>query len=89
MQPIVLKTANANGISDYANGFAPDYYIEDDFNAQLGTLEEDLLATSVELITGVIISDPARISSMPKASELPSITNIYETRKQNMYLDLQ
>jgi C-terminal processing protease CtpA/Prc len=89
LQPIVLKTANANGNSDYVDGFSPDYYIEDDFNAQLGTLEEDLLAKSIELITGQSVTEPARIASSNIPSQLQPVTNIHEVRRQNMYLDLQ
>jgi C-terminal processing protease CtpA/Prc len=88
MQPIVLKTANADGTSDYVNGFAPDHFVEDDFNAPLGTLEEDMLAKSVELITGKTVGGPARKSSSI-ASRLPSLYNKDEARKQNMYFDLQ
>ena len=87
MQPIVLKTANANGISDYADGFEPDYLIEDDFNAPLGTLDEDMLAKSIELITGKTISDPARIASTAVPFTIRSFANAQELRKQTMYID--
>ena len=87
MQPIVLKTANANGISDYSNGFAPEYVVEDDFNAALGALEEDMLARAVELITGALISDPARIEAGYFPENATSIEAEHDLQKQRMILD--
>jgi C-terminal processing protease CtpA/Prc len=89
VQPIVLKTANANGISDYSNGFAPEFTIEDDFNAELGTLSEDMLATAVELITGITITDPARISRSYFPQNTTTIHPEAEVRKQVLNLDLR
>lgn len=88
MQPIVLKTANANGVSDYSNGFAPQYVIEDDFDAQLGTLAEDMLAKSVELITGKSITDPARLAASTIPKNMKSVLDERLAQKQIMYFDL-
>ena len=87
MQPIVLKTANANGVSDYSDGFAPHYLIEDDFDAQLGTLAEDMLAKSIELITGITITEPARIAGPSYPKNMHSITQEKVIEKQRMYFD--
>ncbi len=87
MQPIVLKTANADGVSDYSNGFAPQYFIEDDLDAELGTLSEDMLAKSIELITGKIISEPARVASPSLPKNMQSIAYEHILGKQNMYFD--
>ncbi|MCG8308749.1 MAG: S41 family peptidase [Cytophagales bacterium] len=87
LQPIVLKTVNASGISDYDRGLAPHFTIDDDFNAGLGTIKEDMLAKSVELITGKSISGQAR-TSKDKWPELgPSIANQYIIQKQKMFLE--
>jgi len=88
IQPIVLKTANVNWETDYSAGFVPDYVIKDDFNAQLGTLDEDMLARAMELITGVSLLDPARVSEYPVdfAVEIkPEISS----RKELMYWELK
>lgn len=53
IQPIVLKTANADGITDYRDGFAPDYVVRDNLFMALGDPEEDMLAKAIELITGI------------------------------------
>jgi carboxyl-terminal processing protease len=88
MQPIVLKSANVNGVSDYSDGFAPHYVIEDDFDAALGTLSEDMLVKSIELITGKTITQPARIASSHLPRHMQSIRTEYDEKKQNMYFDL-
>ena len=87
MQPIVLKTANANGVTDYINGFAPHYLVEDDFDAELGTLGEDMLAKSIELITGKTVTEPARIASSAFPKNMHSIIIESDVKKQNMYFD--
>ena len=87
MQPIVTKTANAQGISDYADGFAPHYTIEDDFSAPLGTLSEDMLVKAVELITGTSIGEPARVAYMDFLTGLTPIRDEMPLRKQIMHLD--
>ncbi len=81
LQPIVLKMANANGVSDYADGFFPDYIIKDDFKAPLGSLDEDMLARAIELITDLTLLEPARIAAGPY-DNLPSVTNPAVERKQ-------
>ncbi len=88
MQPIVLKTANANGISDYSDGFAPDFLVEDDFNAPLGSIEEDMLATAIELITGFSTADPARISSPYFPANTNPIQTDQELTKQRLIMDI-
>lgn len=88
LQPIVIKTANANGDSDYVNGFAPNYLVKDDFSADLGTIQEDMLAKSIELITGVTLSEPARIASSLLPANLHSLPIESVIRKQNMYIDI-
>ncbi|WP_166964813.1 S41 family peptidase [Yeosuana marina] len=66
MQPLVLKSANASGVTDYYNGLDPDYPItyqtssgssyEGENMTDLGTLgdiNEPFLAKALSLITGV------------------------------------
>ncbi len=86
LQPIVLKMANANGVSDYADGFLPDYIINDDFKAPLGSLDEDMLARAIELITGLTLLEPARIAAEPY-DNLYAVTNPAVERKQIMRFD--
>ena len=66
LQPIVLRYANALGVTNFVNGFAPDYFIDDELlPAQpLGDLSEPLFRKAVENITGVPIL--ALKSAFPK-----------------------
>ena len=65
MQPIAIKATNSNGVSDYYNGFIPDYPItyqtssgteyegEDIIDlGVLGDVNEPFLAKALALITG-------------------------------------
>ncbi|MFZ4583145.1 MAG: S41 family peptidase, partial [Paludibacter sp.] len=51
--PIVLRYFNKDHQSDFTNGFAPDYLVEDDYKHQLGDTKEALLAKALSQITGV------------------------------------
>ncbi len=55
MQPIVLRSENANGFGEYQTGIEPDFYIRERLSS-LGTLgdeKEPLLAKAIEEITGI------------------------------------
>lgn len=55
--PIVLKYANAEGYTDFADGLTPDYEIEDNLiNAKpFGDTDDPMLALAIENITGVTL----------------------------------
>lgn len=53
MMPIILKYFNKDHQSDFTNGFAPDYLIQDDYSHSLGDTREALLAKAISQITGV------------------------------------
>ncbi|GAA4272374.1 hypothetical protein GCM10022258_16680 [Aquimarina gracilis] len=54
MQPLVLKSINSVGFTDYFDGFAPDVLIEEDFSnlGELGNEEEPLLKAAIDHISG-------------------------------------
>ncbi|MCK4920511.1 MAG: PDZ domain-containing protein [Bacteroidales bacterium] len=54
MIPIVLKYANALGVTDFKDGLSPDYFIEDDIlkAVPFGDLSDPMLAATIALITG-------------------------------------
>lgn len=88
LQPIVMKAANVDGVSDYSNGFAPDYVVSDGYNAELGTLAENMLAKSVELITGKTITDPARIASLNIPDNSTPIPNPAMEKKELLRIEI-
>ena len=57
VQPIILKYANSQGVTDFKDGFMPDIPVDDDLLSpiQLGDKNEPLLKAAIEDITGVQI----------------------------------
>jgi C-terminal processing protease CtpA/Prc len=55
VQPIILKYANSQGVTDFKDGFVPDFAVEDDLLSpyQLGDIREGMLKKAIENITGV------------------------------------
>jgi C-terminal processing protease CtpA/Prc len=54
--PIVSKYSNNDGYTDFVNGLAPDYEIEDDLfeTVPFGDITDPMLAKAIELATGKI-----------------------------------
>ena len=59
LQPLVLKTLNVNGVTDYYNGINPDYeYEERAFDmGQVGDLNEPMLNFTLDIIDSRIFLD--------------------------------
>lgn len=59
LQPLVLKTLNVNGVTDYYNGINPDYeYEERAFDmGQVGNLNEPMLNFTLDIIDSKISLD--------------------------------
>jgi hypothetical protein len=57
IQPIVLKYANSQGVTDFKDGFIADIPVEDDLFSPipLGDKNETMLKTALKEITGVEI----------------------------------
>ena len=56
LQPLVLKTLNKNGVSDYYNGINPEYEFEERPSnmGQIGSLDEPMLNFTIALINSRI-----------------------------------
>jgi len=54
MQPIVLRTVNADDFGDYSAGIVPDFQLDEDYAnmGQLGSPDEPLFALAIAKITG-------------------------------------
>ena len=92
MQPIVLKSVNSKGESNYGtkDGFTPDYTVKDNvvpFKAW-GDESETLLKKALEVITGAVavqVAPNARVSTTKIASEPLQVNeseNPYQNRKE-------
>jgi len=89
IQPIVIRYANSQGITNFKDGFAPDFRVADELlpALPLGDLTEPLLKKAVEDITGTIIP-------VPKKAVLPFEYVIvdrgfseFDSQKRNLFLD--
>jgi C-terminal processing protease CtpA/Prc len=91
LQPLVLKSANANGKSDYFNGLKPDVEMREDINnlGTLGSPDEPFLQAALNHIQG--ISPAAAASAQQKRSEstlkIVGDGEMFEPYYQRMYLD--
>lgn len=87
MQPIVVKIANANGISDFINGLAPDYAATEDIAnlLPLGDRNETLLKPILNKIQGFPL---AAISTKAAAMGLKKLTDSQAQKvfSQQMYM---
>jgi len=88
MQPLVVKTENKDGVSDFINGLTPDIVLKEDFTnlIELGNPDEPLLNAALENIaTGVI-----KVSPKNKTQRFNFIgeRKMYDPNYQRMYLDL-
>lgn len=90
LQPIVLRYANANGVTDFKNGFAPTYYVADQLlPAQpLGDLSEPLLKKAVENITGAKIAALKSATKTYQFEEFDRASSRFDPIKRNMPLDI-
>jgi carboxyl-terminal processing protease len=90
MQPIVFKSANSLGFSDYGSGFAPDpgNYDADNhyFLRPLGDIQEPLLNKALYIITNGSMLKSAQPSGMAQ-KEIKGANQMLKPHKTSMYLD--
>lgn len=90
IQPIVLKTVNADGNTEFRDGFTPDYLVKDDLFNPLGSIEEGMLSEAVGLITGIPAGQPARKAypGIPEgATPLMSGGRVPMEQRQALWID--
>jgi len=75
LRPVSFRLSNADGVTDYFDGFAPDCLAADDLDRPLGDPAEDSLAESLlYLETGNCTGGPnARASGPGQASKPPAV----------------
>lgn len=87
MQPLVLKLANADGVSDYVDGLTPDitekeYILE---IKELGNPDEPLLGRAIQDITGTASPYAARRINAREKFERIGESKMYRPTFQRMY----
>ncbi|MFO7720807.1 MAG: S41 family peptidase [Gillisia sp.] len=85
IQPLVLKSVNSAGVSDYINGLDPDYAISEEFRnlGQLGDPNEPFLKLALDVILGNKISIPEQIEQFKPVGE----SGMDQLDYQKMYID--
>ncbi len=74
---VTSRIANANGVTDYINGFVPDYLVQDNMLTPLGDENEPLFAKAIELITNS--------STKNAIQELPENFQLLESVSENRF----
>jgi C-terminal processing protease CtpA/Prc len=91
LQPLVLKSANANGKSDYFNGLDPDVELSENINnlGVLGDLQEPFLQAAVNHIKGISkIGADAEQHKRPESNlKIIGDGEMFEPTYQRMYLN--
>lgn len=89
LQPIVLRYANAWGVTDFKNGFAPDILAQDDYTYPLGDINDPLLKAAVEYITGtpVITAMKSARKSLPEFKIFDRGFSKYDANKRELLID--
>lgn len=84
LQPLVLKSSNANDVSDYVNGLTPDFKLDEDVlnMGKLGDVTEPLLKLAIDVIKGNRISIPE-----VKAYDEIGNSEMNKPNYQRMYID--
>lgn len=91
MQPIVLRYANSEGETDFKNGFAPDFYVEDDLfsGVPLGDKQEPLLNKALQLITGSeVIAMKSAKTPMPEFRIIDRGFSKFDRNKRNLQVEM-
>ena len=84
IQPLVLKTLNAVGVTDYFNGISPNYEFEERaYNmGGIGDLNEPMLNFTIGLI-----NSRAKINTQPETLSLIDDNFKFEFLKREMYIE--
>ena len=86
MQPLIYKSSNANGNTDYFDGLDPDIYLKEDYGnlGELGDVSEPLLAAAISDITGT-----GRIMTTSETSNLKEVSHskMLQPFPNSMYVD--
>lgn len=85
LQPLVLKSVNAAGVSDFVDGLEPDYLIKENIRSlgTLGDLNEPLLKVALDVLQG----NRASIQYTEEEFKSMGESNMFNLDYQRMYID--
>ncbi|MAP54124.1 S41 family peptidase [Altibacter sp.] len=80
MLPLVFKTANANGTTDYIDGLMPDIQLTEDYSnlGTLGNVNEPLLAAALNAITGTPVPMRTPFIPLDELSESKAFSPVHQ-----------
>ncbi len=83
LMPIIIRYANSQGVTNFKNGFAPNFLVGDALLPAypLGDLTEPLLKKAVENITGNIIPSPKKAQIPFKFDVIERRTSMFDSAK--------
>ena len=86
VQPLIYKTLNVNGVSDYSEGLPPDLELKEDFRnlGVLGDPQEPLLAAALGLIEN---KAPVMNANLDLDYEVLGESGMYDQLYQTMYIE--
>lgn len=91
IQPLVMKSASVDGVTDYVDGLAPDYELFEDFSnyGELGNEEEPFLNAALNLIKGYAIDQDKSRKAKELAKDFPAFGEygMDDPTYQRMYLE--
>jgi C-terminal processing protease CtpA/Prc len=90
MQPIIMRYANSLGVTDFKNGFEPDFRVLDALLPAypLGELTEPLLKKAVENITGTTIAAPKKAELPIKFVIVDRGFSKFDKQKRNLFIEM-
>ncbi|MBN1651526.1 MAG: hypothetical protein JW857_09365 [Bacteroidales bacterium] len=89
LQPIVLRYANANGVTDFKNGFAPDIRVLDNVQSgiPLGDPTEPLFAAALQEITGISKSSGLKKQRISSEERITRGFSRFDKQKRNLIFE--
>ncbi|UOB18217.1 S41 family peptidase [Abyssalbus ytuae] len=90
LQPLVLKSANANGKTDYYDGLTPDISIDEEITNMgiLGETDEPYLAEAIYQITGISSKSVSKKKKLLNFKGIADVKDFSPIGKE-MYIDLE
>jgi carboxyl-terminal processing protease len=90
IMPIVIRYANSLGVTNFTQGFDPDFQVDDELlpAAPLGDLTEPLLKKAVEDITGEVIKGATKGVASLKFDIVARGASRFDDQKRNLIINL-